>query len=235
LTFILQPIPNTQKGALLKLTITLTSLSLFALIAGLAPSVVRSVTMFSFVAIGYYLRRTVNVYHTILVSLFLILLIQPSFLFDVGFQLSYIALFFIIWLQPLLAAIWTPKSKAFKYIWDILTVSFAAQIGTLPLSIYYFHQFPGLFFVTNLAIIPLLSFIMILGVLVMLFAAFNYVPFFLSKPLEWSIYYLNKIINSIASFERFIIKDIPFNSYLLIFLFSAILYWLSNPVLKKLI
>jgi competence protein ComEC len=65
--------------------------------------------------------------------------------FDVGFQLSYLALFFIIWLQPLLASIWTPQNKFSKYIWDILTVSFAAQLGTLPLSIYYFHQFPDYF------------------------------------------------------------------------------------------
>jgi competence protein ComEC len=108
--------------------------------------------MFSFVAIGYQLR-SVNVYHTLLVSIFLILLFQP-FLFDVGFQLSYIALFFIIWLQPLLASIWSPRNKPLKYIWGILTVSFAAQIGTMPLSIYYFHQFPGLFFITNLAVIP---------------------------------------------------------------------------------
>jgi competence protein ComEC len=78
LTFILKPIPNTQK-ALLKLILILLSLASFALIAGLAPSVVRSVTMFSFVAIGYQLRRSVNVYHTLLVSIFLILLFQPSF------------------------------------------------------------------------------------------------------------------------------------------------------------
>jgi competence protein ComEC len=85
-------------------------LSLFALIAGLAPSVVRSVTMFSFVAIGYQLRRSVNVYHT-LWYLFFDFAFQPSFLFDVGFQLGYIALFFIIWLQPLLASIWTKRNK----------------------------------------------------------------------------------------------------------------------------
>jgi competence protein ComEC len=102
LTFILSPIPNTKRGAVLKLILILLCLAAFALIAGLAPSVVRSVTMFSFVAIGYQLRRSVNIYHTLLVSILLILLFQPSFLFDVGFQLSYIALFFIIWLQPLL-------------------------------------------------------------------------------------------------------------------------------------
>jgi competence protein ComEC len=194
--------------------------------------------MFSFVAIGYQLRRGVNIYHTLLVSILLILLFQPSFLFDVGFQLSYIALFFIIWLQPLLSSIWIPKNKALNYIWGILTVSFAAQIGTMPLSIYYFHQFPGLFFVTNLAVIPLLSFIMTLGVLVMVLASFNYVPLFLSKPLEWSIHYLNEIVNTIASFEQFIIRDIPCNTYLLLtsyLLITATIIWFKKPSFNKLL
>ena len=237
-TFILKPLPNTKRGSLFKLIIILSSLFLFGIIAGLAPSVVRSVTMFSFVAIGNHLRRSVNIYHTLLVSILIILLFEPSFLFDVGFQLSYIALFFIIWLQPLLASIWLPKNKITKYIWDILTVSFAAQIGTLPLSIYYFHQFPGLFFVTNLVIIPLLSIIMVLGVVVMVWAAFGYVPFVFSKPLEWSIYYLNKIINSIASLEQFIIHNISFNYSLLIssyLLIIAAVIWFKKPSFNKLI
>jgi len=215
-TFILKPFPNTRKGAFIKLIITLACLSLFGILAGLAPSVVRSVTMFSFVAIGLYLRRSVNIYHTLLVSILLILLFQPSFLFDVGFQLSYVALFFIVWLQPLMANLWQPKNKILNYFWDILTVSFAAQIGTFPLSIYYFHQFPGLFFVTNLIVIPFLGFIMSLGVLVMSLAAFNWVPFYPAKTLEISIFYLDKIINKIASLEQFIIKDIPLNTSLLI-------------------
>jgi competence protein ComEC len=237
-TFILKPFPNTKRGSFIKLIIILISLSLFGLIAGLAPSVVRSVTMFSFVAIGNHLRRSVNMYHTLLVSILLILLFEPSFLFDVGFQLSYTALFFILWLQPLLASIWLPKNKILKYFWDILTVSFAAQIGTFPLSIYYFHQFPGLFFVTNLVVLPLLSFIMLLGVLVMVLAAFDYVPYFFSKPLEWSIYYLNKIINVIASLEQFIIQNIPFNTYLLISFYLLIvsaIIWFKKPSFNKLV
>ncbi|WP_369753034.1 ComEC/Rec2 family competence protein [Flavobacterium sp. WC2409] len=238
LTFILKPIPNTKKGALLKLVIIITCLWIFALIAGLSPSIVRSVTMFSFVAIGYHLRRSVNIYHTLLVSILLILLFQPSFLFDVGFQLSYVALFFIIWFQPLLASLWLPKQKLHKYIWGALTVSFAAQIGTLPLSIYYFHQFPGLFFITNLIIMPLLSFIMVVGVLVMILAAFDYVPLLLVKPLEWSIYYLNKIITTIASFEEFVIHDIPLNFYFLLssyLLIIASIIWFKKPNFNKLI
>jgi competence protein ComEC len=237
-TFLLKPLPNTRRGSFLKLIIIISSLSLFGIIAGLAPSVVRSVTMFSFVAIGIHLRRSVNIYHTILVSVFLILLVEPSFLFDVGFQLSYLALFFIIWLQPVLASIYTPKNKLSRYFWDILTVSFAAQIGTLPLSIYYFHQFPALFFVTNLIIIPMLSIIMVLGVIVMILAAFNSTPVFASRILEWSIYFMNKIINIIASFEQFIIKDIPLHFYLLvssyIMLFTAII-WLKKPNFNQLV
>jgi competence protein ComEC len=179
--------------------------------------------MFSFVAIGQHLRRSVNIYHTLLVSILLILLVQPSFLFDVGFQLSYLALFFIIWFQPLLFKLWEPKTIVSKFIWEITTVSFAAQIGTLPLSLYYFHQFPGLFFITNLVVIPVTGFIMGLGVVVMILAFFDQCPLFLSKLLEWSLYLMDQIIHIIASFEEFILKDIPFNSLLLIGSYSLIL------------
>ena len=236
-TFLLKPFPNTKRGSFIKLIIILSSLMSFGLIAGLASSVLRSVTMFSFVAIGMYLRRSTNIFHTLLVSMLLILLVQPSFLFDVGFQLSYLALFFILWLQPLLAQLWKPKNKIATYFWDILTVSFAAQIGTLPLSIYYFHQFPGLFFVTNLIIIPFLSVIMGLGVLVMLLAAFDFVPIFLARLLEWSIYFLNKIINTIASLEQFIFRDISFNWQLMLSLYLLIItviIWFKKPSFNRL-
>ncbi|NDP26185.1 MAG: ComEC family competence protein [Flavobacterium sp.] len=237
-TFLLKPFPNTRRGSFIKLIIILASLSTFGLIAGLAPSVLRSVTMFSFVAIGMFLRRSTNIFHTLLVSMLLILLFEPSFLFDVGFQLSYVALFFILWLQPLLAQLWKPKNKIVNYFWEILTVSFAAQIGALPLSIYYFHQFPGLFFVTNLVIIPFLSLIMALGVLVMVLAAFDYVPVFLAKSLEWSIFILNKIINSIASLEQFIIQGIPFNWQLLLSAYLLIIttiIWFKKPSFNRVV
>ena len=235
--FILKPIPNTKMGSFSKLIIVIISLWIFGFIAGLAPSILRSVVMFSFVAIGRYLQRSVNIYHTLLVSAMLILLFQPSFLFDVGFQLSYVSLFFIVWLQPLLAGIWFPKNIFLKYFWDILTVSFAAQIGAFPLSIYYFHQFPGLFFITNLIILPFMGFILALGVVVMLFAAINYVPQIPMKILEYSVLYLDKTINWIASFEQFIIQNIPMNSYMLWSLYlmiAALIIWFKKPSFKKL-
>lgn len=237
ITFLLKPIPNTKRGSFIKLIIVILSLWIFGILAGLAPSVVRSVTMFSFVAVGMFLRRSINIYNTLLTSALLILLIKPSFLFDIGFQLSYVALFFIVWLQPLLTSIWTPNNKLVSYFWDIITVSFAAQIGTFPLSIYYFHQFPGLFFITNIVILPGLSIILGIGVVVMLLAAFNVVWIPLMKVLEWSIWFLNKIISWVASFEDFIFKDISLTSAMMwscYFVVIGLVLWFKKPTFKKL-
>jgi competence protein ComEC len=236
--FILKPIPNTQKGSFIKLVTIIFSLSLFAIISGLSPPVLRSVVMFSFLAIGNHLHRKTNTYHTLLVSILLILLFEPYFLFDVGFQLSYIALFSILWLQPLLKNIWSPENKIVLYIWEALTVSFAAQIGTFPLCLYYFHQFPGLFFVTNILILPVLSFIMIAGISVMIISVFTNCPLFLIQIFEKSIYILNLIIHSVASFESFVIKDISFNSYYLYSFYVLIItwgIWFKKPSYSKLI
>ncbi|MGH2665756.1 ComEC/Rec2 family competence protein [Flavobacterium sp.] len=236
ITFLLKPLPKNRFGNLIRFVIILLSLWVFALIAGLAPSVVRSATMFSFLAIGMLLNRETNMYHTTLASLFLILLAEPLFLFDIGFQLSYIALFFILWLQPKLKTLWQPKNKIIIYFWDILTVSFAAQIGAFPLSIYYFHQFPGLFFVTNLVLIPCLSIIMALGVLLMILAYFDSAPQFLSQVVEFFITVMNSFIKWIASIESFVIKDIPLSFSLLIvcylILFSWII-WAEKPTFGK--
>jgi len=221
-TFLLNPFPNTKRNTIIKLVFILLSLWSYGILAGLAPSVVRSVTMFSFVAVGNHLRRTVNAFHTLLVSMLLILLWKPSFLFDVGFQLSYLALFFILWLQPSLSNIWQPKYRISQYFWDIFTVTFAAQIGTLPLSIYYFHQFPGLFFVTNIIVLPLLGIIMIIGLIAVVVACFGKVPSIIIKPLELLIQIQNNLIDWIASFEGFVFKNISF---------SIAMLWLSYLVI----
>lgn len=238
INFILKPIGNTRKGSFIKLTAILASLSVFAIISGLSPSVLRSVVMFSFLAVGEHLRRGGNTYHTLLVSLLLILLFEPYFLFDIGFQLSYIALFFIFWLHPVLKSVWNPKNKIAMQIWNVLTVSFAAQIGTLPLCLYYFHQFPGLFFVTNIVIIPILFIVMVMGIIVMVLAIFNIVPLLFVQILEKSIYLLNKIIHLVASFDSFVIRDISFNNYYLSAFYLCIIIsimWIKRPNFLKLL
>lgn len=238
LNALLRFFPNTKKWRVFKLVFLLSFLWLFGILAGLAPAVLRSVTMYSFVTIGLHLRKTVNFYHTLLVSILLILLIEPSFIFDIGFQLSYLALFFIVWLQPIFEKIYTPKNKFDQTLWEILTVSFAAQIGTLPISIYYFHQFPTLFFITNLVVLPFLGIIMGYGVFVMLLAAFNVTWVWTSKLLEFFIFLMNKVISWVASFENFVLKDISLSAPMMWLLYVIIIVFfitIQKPTFKKIV
>jgi competence protein ComEC len=238
ISFLLGVFPSSKNGNRLKLILIIASLWLFAIVAGLAPCVVRSVTMFSFLAIGKHLNRASNIYYTLLISMLLILFFEPTFLFDVGFQLSYIALFFIVWLQPFFSSFWQPKNKIVTYFWDIITISFAAQIGSFPIITYHFHQFPGLFFITNLIILPFLSSIMLLGLVVLVMAFFDCIWIPMMHLLEKSIQILNQTIGWIASFEDFVFKDISFSlsvmlaSYLTIILW---LLWMKNSIFNKLI
>ncbi|RZJ28900.1 MAG: ComEC/Rec2 family competence protein, partial [Flavobacterium sp.] len=230
--FLLKPLPKNNRGRWIRLIVILLSLWSFAIVAGLAASVIRSAVMFSFVAVEMFLKRSTNIFHTLILSVLVILLFQPSFLFDVGFQLSYAALFFILWMQPWLAALWIPRYRLVNYFWEILTVTLAAQVGTLPLSLYYFHQFPGLFFITNLIAIPFLSLIMAVGVLVITMAGFGYIPAIFSKSLEVLVRWLNEMIGWVASHKSFIIREIPFDGWMLItslLAITALVLWLKKP------
>lgn len=226
LQFIFRFFPNTKPYRLTKLLLTLLVLWGFGVIAGLAPSVLRSVTMFSFVALGNYLRRTVNIYNTLCISAFLIVLWEPNYLWDIGFQLSYCALFFIVWLQPLLLQLWSPKTKIIHYFWELTTVTIAAQVGTLPLSLFYFHQFPGLFLVTNWLILPPLGIVLFLGLLLCILAYFNLFWTPLTSSVQWSIEQMNRFIHWIAQQNEFIIQKVPMELPLMcllyVFLFSFI-------------
>ncbi len=222
LNFFLNFLPNTNRFRVFKVLTLIIILWSFALVAGFSPSVVRSVTMFSFVAIGMYMRRKTYIFYTFYCSVFIILLFEPAFLFDVGFQLSYLALFFILWLQPEFAKILQPKNKIASHFLDVFTVTLAAQLGTMPLSLYYFHQFPGLFFLANLLIMFLITVIMGVGLILVLITFWTVIPTFIAKILEKLIWFLNFIVEKIASFEAFIFKDIPFNFWMMTSLFLAV-------------
>jgi competence protein ComEC len=139
----------------------------------------------------------------------LILLCDPNYLWDVGFQLSYCALFFIVWLQPLIQQLWEPKYLVMRYFWNLTTVSIAAQLGTLPLSFYYFHQFPGLFLVSNWLILPPLGLLLLLGFLLCIFAYANVFWEPLTNAVQWSVEQMNGVIHWVAQHEKFVIQDIP--------------------------
>ncbi|WP_231367530.1 ComEC/Rec2 family competence protein [Gillisia sp. JM1] len=206
-------------GKSTKTLFLLISLWGFALIAGLSPSVVRAVSMFSFVAIGMQLNRRTSILNTLFASLLILLLINPFYLFQVGFQLSYSAVFAIVVFQPAIMRIINTKNKFFRYLWKIVSVTLAAQIGVLPLSLYYFHQFPGLFLVSNILILPFMGLILAAGIILILFVLIGLNPILLSKTYAWMISALNNYVAYIASKDTFIIRDISFSLMLCVVFF----------------
>jgi competence protein ComEC len=216
LNFLLTPLERLKRGKLIKLIIIVSLLWTFAFIAGMSASVVRAVTMFSAVAIGMLVNRPTNVYNTLVISMFFLLLFNPYFIFDVGFQLSYLAVFSIVWIQPMIYKIWKPKWKVIDYFWQLLTVSIAAQFGVIPLSLYYFHQFPGLFFISNLVIIPVLGTILIGGIVVIILALSNMLPSIISKAYYLLIHIMNYVVDWVAQQEDFLIKNISFSLLMVI-------------------
>lgn len=198
----------------------------------LFTSVVRAVTMFTAIAMGWMSNRPSSVKNSLMVSLFFLLLINPLFLFDVGFQLSYTAVFSIVWLQPFFYNLWKPKFKIVNYFWQLLTVSFAAQIGILPLSLYYFHQFPGLFFVSSLVIIPFLGFILGGGIFIIILALLQILPQILADFYGLMIKLMNDFVAIIAQQEGFVFRNIAF-PFLLMVMVYLFLIAIINWVYKK--
>jgi len=159
-------------GNYIKAVFLIVSLWAYALLTGLSPSVLRAATMFSFIVIGSALKRETNIYNTLAASAFVLLMYDPFIIMQVGFQLSYSAVLGIVSLQPKLYNLFRPSNWLLDKIWAITTVSVAAQLATFPLGMYYFHQFPNYFLLSNLFVIPLATFIINGGILLFMISVF---------------------------------------------------------------
>lgn len=166
--------------------------------------------MFSIISIAMHLKRRTNIYNTLVISAFIILLVKPTFLFAVGFQMSYIAVLGIVSIQPIIYKLWKPKYWLIDKPWQIFTVTLAAQAGVAPISLFYFHQFPGLFFISNLVVIPFLGLILGLGLLIIALALLGFLPKPIVTIYSFIIDSLNAFIAWVAQFENFLFKDITF-------------------------
>ena len=224
LTFFLKPLERIKKGKFIKTFLVVLLLWFFAIIAGLSASVVRAVTMFTAIAIGMTFKRKTFVQHTLIGSMFVLLLFKPMFLFDVGFQLSYLAVFSIVSIQPKIYKLWNPKWFIADKFWQLFTVSVAAQLGVLPVSLFYFHQFPGLFMLSNLVIIPFIGVILMLGVLVIVLAVFQVLPTLLADLYISIISLMNQFVSWISIQESFLIKEISFSFLLMIISYVCIIF-----------
>ncbi len=208
INFLLSFLNRKKAGKILKAVLIILILWAFAYISGLSPSVKRSALMFSLITIGTVLRRQANIYNTIAASAFILLLFNPYNISSVGFQLSYSAVLAIVYFQPKIYNVFFVKNWLGDKIWALVTVSLAAQLGTMPISFLYFHQFPTYFIITNIVVIPLASIILYFAI--SLFAT-SWIPIIgtiVAFILKKIVFGLNYSVNLIDSLPFSAIKNI---------------------------
>lgn len=172
-------------GSLVKTLLLLLFLWFYAFLSGLSPSVLRAATMFSFIVFAKSVKRNSTIYNTLAASALFLLLWNPYLIMDVGFQLSYLAVTGIVYLQPALSILVSSDNWLLHQLTELISVSIAAQLATLPVSLYYFHQFPNYFLLCNLVVIPLSTCIIYVGMLLIIVSGnalvFKYTALFFSK------------------------------------------------------
>jgi competence protein ComEC len=176
----------------------------YALVTGFSPSVCRAAVMLSFYVFGKAVNRSSNSYNLVAISAVFLLLYNPYFLLDIGFQLSYLAVLGLIYLYPKIYHLFYIKNWFADQIWSYTALSCAAQLATFPLAMYYFHQFPVYFLIGNLLIVIPVVVIMYAGIL-FLFIPWHEVLELLGLGLQYSINWMNKGL--------FYIEQLPYANF----------------------
>jgi competence protein ComEC len=233
-----------KNGIILKAILSITLIWLYALLTGFSPAVCRAAVMISFVIFGKAFKKNANMLNILAISAFILLLYNPLYIADVGFQLSYLAIFGLIALQPLIENLISIRNPYLVKPWSICAASLAAQIITFPLCILYFHQFPIYFLISNIFIAIPATVIMYSGVTMLLIPEVNFLTWLIKITagiLEFSLIIMNetlKIIENLpyASWNKIWINPLEnFLLYFIIIILVSIITAQKKPVLIKLL
>lgn len=222
-------IPILKKARIPRIIFILFCLWFFAFLTGAPPSVMRAAVMFSFISLGTIFQKTSSIYNSLCASAFLLLCIDPYLLWNVGFQLSYLAVLGIVILSKPIYGWLYFKNKIPDYIWKMASVSIAAQVFTIPICFYYFHQLPFLFLVANIIAIPLAT-----------VALWGCIALIALSPLDFITVYLGKVLTAILwlmNHSVLLINKVPFalwenvslsvfDTILLYIIFISFIIWL---------
>jgi competence protein ComEC len=217
---------------IIKVIIILAFIWLYALLTGFSASVLRASTMFSFVAGGMLFQRKVPIYNSLAASALLLLLFNPVFIFQPGFQLSYLAVIGIVSLFPLIRKLIPAKGKIATKLSDLVAVSVAAQIATSPISLYYFNQFPNYFILTNIIVVPLAGLIIYTAIPALLLNAVPLAGELLSKLLALEMKIMNGSVNFIDKLPGSVSQHV-FISFLQMILLYAMIILLYHGILNR--
>ncbi len=215
LNVVLRPFERLRYGKGIKWVLLIGFLWIFAFISGLSPSVIRAATMFTVLSIGMLFGRFSQLGNYLFTALFLSLIFKPLYVFDLGFQMSYLAVAAILGISPFLRSLWKPDHKAMRYIWNLFAISIAAQLGVLPLSLYHFHHFSALFFLSSIAIIPFLGIVLGMGYFMIILDFFNLLWPFYVQVYAKLISIMNQCIEMFGNIHSLIFKKVFFSDALL--------------------
>lgn len=197
---------------------------LFAWFSGASPSALRATTMFSCFQFTKISLRPQHPINALFLSSLILVFIDPFILFSVGFQLSVTAVAAIIIGVPRLLAFWYPKNWLVNKIWSIVAISICAQVGILPLSLYYFHQFSSLFLIANIPIMLVVAFILSAAIIIVICSSFFTLPIFIINLYNEFIAAIINYVSWVANFESFVLKGWYINSFSLVFCYLFIIY-----------
>lgn len=204
----------------------------FAVFIGFGNSVVRSCIMISVYYASVLLQRKPDLLHSLSLAALMILAVDTQQFFDVGFQLSFLAVLGIFWFnRPILKYFPFPKNLVQKIIFNTISISISAQFATIPLVLFYFHQFSWMSVPANLFIIPFSEIIIISSLVMTIFFMSNGVFGILVLIYDWTIWLLLKIIHWFADWDFAFFNKIPMSVSEMFFCF-VILYFLRFPILK---
>jgi competence protein ComEC len=228
---LLRPLTTTPKGKWVLALGSIVVLWVYAVITGLSPSVLRAVTMFSFVALARPLQHRTNIYNILAASAFLLLAFNPFLIMSVGFQLSYLAVLGIVYLYPLLYFSWDAPGWLGDKIWQITCLSIAAQTGTFVLGLLYFHQFPVYFLVSNLFVIPGSTLILVSGLFLFISSSLPVMADFFGAILRILIDALNTVVTTVEGFPLALIEPVYIStpqSWMILILIVSLLLFLKQ-------
>jgi len=229
LTWLMGPLRKRKNLKWISLIIVLSSLWLFSLLAGAQASVLRSAVMFTCMVVGESLTRKTSIFNNLAVSAFLLLCYNPYWLWDVGFQLSYAAvLSIVLFMKPVYNLVYL-KNKVVDFIWKLNAVTIAAQILTVPLTLYYFHQFPNYFLFTNIVSVPLSGIILSGEILLCAVSCLHVAAALIGKLLSSLIWLMNTYIECISILPFALTDNIQLSvmqAILLLIVAGSLAYWL---------
>jgi len=231
MAFLLGFMSMTQRQRVFKALFIMLFLWGYAFLSGMSAAVIRATLMFSFVALATCFDRKSQIYNTIFMSMLAMLIVNPDFLFDVGFQLSYAAVLSILFFKPIVDKLYQPTNRMTRSIWTLFSVSMAAQLGTTPFTLYYFQQFPNYFLLTNFIAIPLSSLVIYLAMALLFVSFIPYISVCAGFLLNGSVRLLNYVIVTIQNLP-FSVSHISLDIRQSVVLFLAI-YCLSGYYFSK--